>query len=184
MPRRVGLILVLAAVAGGFLYQRLVGDDSDGDVPTLGAEPTASATCADGGPSPAMPPRGSAALGPLVLIGARYAASRPPDAFGGTGYKLPVSIPEGTFATLSVPRALRARVGLVFSLDTQSRVAKRGVRGANRDVHFSACPGDAQPGRTGWSGGIVVDRPRCATLVVSTAAAAPARHRVPLGRPC
>lgn len=51
--------------------------------------------------------------------------------------------------TLSVPPALRARVGLVFYLDAQSRVEKRGVRGADPAVRFIACPADGEPGRTG-----------------------------------
>lgn len=140
--------------------------------------------CRDGGPSMVGQPVGSATLGDLVLIGASYAASRPPDAFGGTGYKLPVSLPDGAVATVSVPPELRSRVGLVYSLDTQSRVAKRGVLAADSLSSFAACPAGSKAGRTGWAGGIVVDRPRCATLIVMVSGEAPARHRVPLGRRC
>jgi hypothetical protein len=34
------------------------------------------------------------------------------------------------------------------------------------------------------AGGIVIDRPRCATLIVKVPGEAPERRRVPLGRLC
>jgi len=123
-------------------------------------------------------------LGPLVLLGGRRWAASRPNAFDRHGFKIPVTLPEGARATLSVPRSLRGRVGLVFSLETQDRVLRRGVRGADTAVRFTACSRGEQPGRTGWPGGLVVDRPRCATLTVKFAGEAPVRRRVPLGRRC
>ena len=52
-------------------------------------------------------------LGPLVILGARTTAGRPRDAFDGHGYKLPVTLPDGAVATLTIPRSLRRRVGFV-----------------------------------------------------------------------
>jgi hypothetical protein len=88
-------------------------------------------------------------------------------------------------ATLSVPRSLRGRVGLVFTQATQSRVWRRGVRAADARVSFEACGGEDAAARTGWPGGIVVDHRRCATLLVHVAGAAePIERRVPLGKRC
>ena len=58
---------------------------------------------------------------------------------------------------------------------------KRGVRAADTALRFKACDGE---GRSGWAGGLVVDRRRCVTLVVKVEGSAPVRRRVPLGRPC
>lgn len=181
-----GSLVVLATVVVVGLL--LVSDSSDRDGDQANAASAgglmATVDCADGGPSTVRQAVGSAVLGDVVLIGASYAASRPPDAFGGTGYKIPVSLPNGVVATVSVPPELRSRVGLVFSLDAQDRVLKRGVRAADAVTSFAACPAGGTPGSTGWAGGIVVDRPRCATLIVTVGGGAPTRHRVPLGRHC
>jgi hypothetical protein len=58
-----------------------------------------------------------------------------------------------------------------------------GVRAADPSVRFTACDGSPQM-RTGWPGGIVVDRPRCATFVVTSASGHRLRKRIPLGRRC
>jgi hypothetical protein len=123
-------------------------------------------------------------LGPLVLIGGRRWGTIKPDAFNRHGYKVPVTLPDGLRATLSVPAALRDRVGLVFSHAAQDRVENTGVRGADRSVRFTACPARGEPGRTGWPGGLAVQRPRCVTLVVKVSGGPPVRRRVPLGRRC
>lgn len=129
--------------------------------------------------------RSDAILGPLSLTGAGGRHTQGPrDAFNGQGYKVPVTLPEGMTATLSVPRGLRSRVGLVFSLEAQDRVLSDGVKGADSAVRFEACPLAGERGRTGWPGGFVVDRRRCVTLVVRVAGQSPLRSRVALGRPC
>lgn len=184
--RALGLLIALATVV--VVVAVVVVISGDGNRDEARAAPlgglVAAVDCGGGGPSRVKQPVGSVGLGDLVLIGASHAASRPPDAFGGHGYKIAVSLPEGAAATVSVPPALRSRVGLVFSLETQSRVLERGVRAADSATSFTACPGDGEPGRTGWPGGFVVDRPRCAALIVRVPGEAPTRHRVPLGRPC
>lgn len=121
----------------------------------------------------------------MVLIGARtrYTRGRP-DAFDRLGYKVPVTLAEGTIATLSVPRSLRSRVGLVFSLEAQDRVLEQGVRGADPSVRFTACPVTGARGRTGWAGGFVTDGRRCATLIVQVAGRPSDLYRVQLGRRC
>lgn len=123
-------------------------------------------------------------VGPLVLLGARRWAAAEPDGFDGHGYKVPVTLPEGVAATLSVAEQGRRRAGLVYTHQAQDRVRRTGVRGADRSVRFTACPADGAPGRTGWPGGLVVDRPRCVTLVVEAAGGSPVRRRVALGRRC
>jgi hypothetical protein len=96
-----------------------------------------------------------------------------------------VTLLAGETATLSVPRRLRGRVGLVFTHAAQSRVWRRGVRAADSKVSFRACAGEDASAPTGWAGGIVVDRRRCATLRVQLAAQAePIERRVPLGKRC
>jgi hypothetical protein len=115
--------------------------------------------------------------GPLAIIAARTTPGERREAFNGHGYKLPVTLPAGGDVTVSAPRG----VGLVFRAQVQDRVWRRGVRAADRTLRFRACP---DGGRTGWPGGIVVDRPRCATLVVRVAGATTIRRRVPLGRHC
>jgi hypothetical protein len=153
-------------------------------VVAVGAEPAAAAGvgCADGSAGAAHVDRTrDAVLGPLALLDARLTPGSPRDAFGDHGYKLPVTLPAGRTVTLRVPRAARKRAGLVFTLRAQDRATRHGVAGADRAVRFRACAG---PGRTGWSGGVVVDRPRCVTLVVSVAGGERVRRRVPLGRRC
>lgn len=179
-PRRLTL---LATAAGG---AAVVASAAGPEPATPALRPVAAsvrvAGCADGGTATARVVRGrDAVLGPLVLIGASFAATAAPEAFDRHGYKLPVTLPAGTTATLAVPWWLRARVGLVFSLDTQDAVSARGVRAADRAVRFVACAGR---GRTGWPGGLVTDKRRCATLVLTVPGRAPVRHRVPLGRRC
>ena len=141
-------------------------------------------SCRDGGPS-AVPMKGrDVTLGPLTILFARRTLREPRDGFNGHGWKLPVTLLAGETATLSVPRRLRGRVGLVFTRAAQSRVWRRGVRAADMKVRFAACPGE-DAARTGWAGGIVVDRRRCATLRVKLAAAAELiERRVPLGKRC
>jgi hypothetical protein len=129
-------------------------------------------------------PKRDVVIGPLVLLGARQTAWHRPDAFNRHGYKIPVTLPEGTTATLSVPERLTGRVGLVFSHRTQDRAWRLGVRGADTAVRFTACQPTGEPGRTGWPGGLVVDRRRCVTLVVTVPGAASVSRRVPLGRHC
>lgn len=144
-----------------------------------------TAGCSSGGAASAAPVGGrDVALGPLVLIGGRTWATREPDAFAGHGYKIPATLPHGVTATLSVPARLRGRLGLVFSQDAQFRVGVKGVSGADDSVRFVACPLGGGSGRTGWPGGIVVARPRCAALVLRAAGSPPVRRRLPLGRPC
>lgn len=125
-------------------------------------------------------------IGPLALLGARSTPrTRGRPAYGGRGYKIPATIPVGTTVTLSVPPRLRRRVGLVFTRRAQRRAWRRGVRGADSAVTFVACAREERGARrSGWPGGIVVDRPRCAPLVADVAGAEPVRRRVPLGRRC
>ena len=187
--RRVWLLAFVAAVIVG---AALTSRGEDGTAATQQSSSTASsgtgpteAPCSSGGEGTTrVDARYDVVLGPLVLLGGRRWAAWRPDAFNRHGYKIPVTLPEGVRATLSVPASLRGRVGLVFTLAAQDRVLGRGVRGADVSVRFSACPARDVPGRTGWPGGLVVDRPRCATLVVQLAEGRSVRRRVPLGRRC
>lgn len=142
-------------------------------------------SCRNGGPG-AGPVKGrDVTMGHLTILSARRTVRDPRDAFNGNGWKLSVTLLADKMATLSVPRRLRGRVGFVFTQETQSRVWHRGVRAADARVRFEACGGEDAPARTGWPGGIVVDRRRCATLRVHVAAAAgPIERRVPLGKRC
>ncbi len=183
------------AVLGRLAFDRLAGPTNPNVFiairpPTAGAAEgrataAAVASCEDGGPSPA-PVRGrDVTIGPLSVLFARRTQRDPRDAFKGLGWKLPVNLPAEAKATLSVPRRLRGRVGLVFTQDTQSSVLRRGLAAADPRVSFEACAGEGAPRRTGWPGGIVVDRKRCAALRVRVAGSAtPIEQRVPLGRRC
>jgi hypothetical protein len=142
---------------------------------------TAQVGCASGGDTSAEPRGADSSVGPLVIIGTRETIGRPRDAFGRHGYKLPVMLPEGVTATLS--SATRG-VGFVFTPGVQKRTWTRGVSAASPAVRFTACEGDRSTLRTGWPGGIVVDRPKCATLVIKVEEGLTERHRVPLGRKC
>lgn len=142
-------------------------------------------SCREGGPGAAPVKGRDVRMGPLTILFARRTLRDPQDAFNGHGWKLPVTLVADATATLSVPRRLRGRVGLVFRRETQSRVWRRGVRAADSRVSFEACAGEDAPARAGWPGGIVVDRRRCATLRVQVAGAAePIERRVPLGKRC
>ena len=142
-------------------------------------------SCRDGGPGTGPVKGRDVSMGPLTILFARRTVRDPRDGFNGHGWKLPVTLIADETATLSVPRRLHGHVGLVFTHATQSRVWRRGVRAADSKVSFEACAGEDAPARTGWPGGIVVDRRRCATLRVELAgAAAPIERRVPLGRRC
>lgn len=144
----------------------------------------AEATCATGMAGAAETVRAAdVVLGPLVLIGGRGWGRSRRDAFDGHGFKIPATLLADRAATLSVPPALRGRVGFVFTRRAARAVERRGVGAADEAVRFTACAG-APSDRTGWAGGIVVDRPRCATVVVRVAGADPIRRRLPLGRRC
>lgn len=185
------LLLVVAVLAVGvgfvalFLHER--ASEAAALAPTA-ARPTAvavEASCSDGGVATTrVRSADDVALGPLVLLGGRAWRTAKPDAFNRQGYKIPVTLPEDGRATLSVPTALRGRVALVYTLKAQDRVWGEGVRGGDVAVRFTACPSDGKPGRTGWAGGLVVDRPRCVTLVATPSTGKPVRRRVPLGRRC
>ena len=140
--------------------------------------------CSDGAAAATGRSRGDVAMGPIVLVGARETEGQRPDAFARQGYKAPVTLPDGVTATVAVPDELRSRVGLVFSAAAQRRVLADGPSAADRAVRFVACPAGGEGGRTGWAGGVVVDRPRCATLVVTVGRRAPLQRQVPLGRGC
>jgi hypothetical protein len=182
---RVGAALVVVALAAVALVLLVNGPDEPSPPSEAQAAPPAQATCdpVTEGTTKVAPTR-DAVVGPLVLIGARQTQSRPPDAFDRQGYKLPVTLPEGMTATLVVPEPLRGRVGLVFSRRAQDAVLESGMRGADSAVRFTACEPDGAPGRSGWPGGLVVDRPRCVTLLVKVPGEAPDRRRVPLGGRC
>lgn len=124
-------------------------------------------------------------IGPLTILFARRTVRDPRDAFNRHGWKLPVTLAADAKVALVVPARLRGRVGLVFTLETQARVVRRGVRAADARVRFAACGGEGAPARTGWPGGVVVDRRRCATLRVWIGGVAePIERRVPLGKRC
>lgn len=186
--RGAGVLAALAVIAvTGFL----VLSDSDEPASDEAGAPRAErpanateATCetAVRGGAGQLAGKNDVVLDLLVLVGARYAASRRPDAFNGHGYKVPVRLPGRATATLSVPSGLRGRVGLVYSLATQDRVNTIGVSAADPVVRFTSCSAVGVP--TGWPGGLVVDRPRCATLIVKVGDRAPKRRRVALGRRC
>jgi hypothetical protein len=174
------------AVALAAVVVAVVMNGSDGLSPPSEAQatPPAQAPCDPIADATTKVAARDVVVGPLVLIGARRTPSHRPDAFDRQGYKIPVTLPEGMTATLTVPESLRGRVGLVFSLRAQDAVLDSGTRGADSAVRFSACEPDGAPGRSGWGGGFVVDRPRCATLLVEVPGEAPERRRVPLGRRC
>jgi hypothetical protein len=174
-----GVVVVAVAAAVAAV---VVSNDDDGTSPAADAVDVA---CSHGGRATTDLRRGrDLVLGPLVLVGGGQWAQARPDAFGGHGFKVPATLPNGVVATLSVPPSMRGRVGLVFSQATQDHVTTAGVRGADTSVRFTACPAGARAGRSGWPGGLVVDRPRCATLVVTEAGGTSVRRRVPLGRRC
>lgn len=185
-----GACLVCAAVAG-------CRDESR--PPAVAAAPAMSAAvvevgCADGAPSPARRSRGDLPFGPFVLIGIdesgvrpghrQVGIERPPDAFGRRGYKVPVSLPNGTSAVLSVPRFERGRLGLVFTHQAQRRVLRGGVGDADGAVRFTACPAGEASGRTGWPGGFAVGEPHCATVTINPGRSPTRNFGLPLGRSC
>jgi hypothetical protein len=157
--------------------------NSDAERGRLAGAPTVS--CRDGGRGAAPLKGRDVSMGPLTILFARRTVRDARDAFNGHGWKLPVTLLADATATLSVPPRLQERVGLVFTRETQSRVWRRGVRAADSRVSFEACAGENAPARTGWPGGIVVDRRQCARLRVQVEGATePIERRVPLGRRC
>jgi hypothetical protein len=149
-----------------------------------GAAPPA-ASCRDGGGGGAPVKGRDVEIGPLTILFVRRTVRQQKAAFSGDGWKLPVTLIADTTATLSVPRRIRSRVGLIFTLGTQARVWRRGVRAADSRVRFEACAGEGAPARTGWPGGIVAAGRRCVTLRVQVAGAGePIERRVPLGKRC
>jgi hypothetical protein len=143
----------------------------------------AVAPCATGVVAPGVVRAGrDAVLGPFVLIGADETIGEPP-AGRTLGYKVPVTLPAGVTATLSVAPPSYGHVGLVFTQAAKARVLDRGLRGADRAVTFQSCGRTRETARTGWPGVLVLDRPRCATLAVTTDGVS-VRHQVALGRRC
>ena len=178
MRALVGCLLVAAAIGCG------ADEDRDATVAPAAAAVT-DVPCDSHDVATPEVSRRDVAIGPLALIGARYNANRRRDGFGGHGYKLPVTLLANKRATLSVPPRWRGKVGLIYTLADQRRAWEKGVRGAPRAVRFDACASAEPRARSGWPGGIVVDRPRCATLIVRVAGEIDEfRARVPLGRRC
>ena len=188
---RLGVCLLCAAIAG-------CGEESPSPA-GVAAAPTVNrglidVGCAEGGPAPEQTRRGDLPFGPFVLIGIDESSvppghrqagiDRPPDAFGGHGYKVPVSLPNGTSAVLAVPRFERGRLGLVFTQQTQRRVLRHGLAGADRAIRFTACPAGGASACTGWPGGFVIDEPHCATVTVNPGRSATRNFGLPLGRAC
>jgi hypothetical protein len=161
-------------------------DPGEPDATPCPDEKPAHVSCPPGGTSRGAEPVAGrdAEIGPLALISAARLGRQRPNGFGDHGYKVPATLPAGTTVTLSVPPRFRAVTGLVYSLRTQARVLRWGPAGADHVVRFTSCAGSTS-GRTGWPGGIVVDRRRCVTLSLEVEGAAePITARVPLGRPC
>jgi len=189
-PRTAWLLLTFAVlVVAGIPSVSAVGRETGTAPPSRAAAGAgagkATASCSRGGVGTTLVSSArDVVLGPLVLIGGRRWARIKPNAFGRQGYKVPVTLPDGVQATLSVPRSMRRRVGLVFTYAAQDRVETRGVRGADTSVRFTACSAEGTPSRTGWPGGLVVDRARCVSLVVKVAGGPSVRRRLPLGRRC
>jgi hypothetical protein len=150
--------------------------------------------CAEGGPAPKRARRGDLPYGPFVLIGIDEGGApprhpqagilRPPDAFGRRGYKVPVSLANGTSAVLSIPGFERGRLGLVFTQRARRRVRRKGVAGTDLVIRFTACPRSGAPGRTGWPGGFAIDEPHCATVTVDPGRSPTTNFGLPLGRAC
>jgi hypothetical protein len=116
----------------------------------------AQAPCSAGGKGGTqVDPTRDAVLGPLVLIGGRRWGRVKPDGFSGHGYKVPVTLTEGGRATLSVPAAMRGRVGLVFTLAAQDRAGEGACVALTRPCGSPrAQPGStraAQDGQAEWS---------------------------------
>jgi len=186
-----GVCLLCAAIAA-------CGDESPpaAEVPAAagGNAAIVEVGCSEGGPSPERPRRGDLPVEPFVLIGIdesdvpprhrQVGIERPPDAFGRHGYKVPVSLPNGTSAVLSIPRFERGRLGLVFTQQAQRRVLREGVAGADRVVRFTACPRGRASGRTGWPGGFAIDDPHCATVTINPGRSPAHNFGLPLGRAC
>ncbi|HEX2162289.1 MAG TPA: hypothetical protein VHF88_10775 [Thermoleophilaceae bacterium] len=178
----------MRVLAGCLLAVAAVGCAADDDRSATAAPATAAMTdvpCEPYGVGTGDVTPRDISIGPLTLIGGRNSASRRRNAFGGHGYKIPATLLAGKQATLSVPPRWRGKVGLIYTQADQRRAWERGVRGAPRAVRFTACASSEPGARSGWPGGIVVDRPRCATLVVRVAGELDEfRARVPLGRRC
>lgn len=125
-------------------------------------------------------------IGPLALLGGRASLRAAPDAYDGRGWKAPLSIPDGTTVTLSVPAAMRGKVGFSFTHAVERRVHRRSVAAASPSVVLRGCPRAAGRQRSGFPGGILSDRPRCVTLTVRVHGPERRTHRarVPLGHRC
>lgn len=181
-----GITLAIAAI----VVAVVLSGASDSNT-TRTAKPSAATTepasrdtvevgCAAGG-ARAEAARGDLDVGPFRFIGGRDWSDGPPDAFNRHGYKIPASLLNGTTVQLRIPASEHGHVGLVYMLAAQTRAAEQGVRGADTEVRFTAC---AAAGRSGYTGGLVVDTPRCAAIDVVLADGRTLRARVPLGRPC
>jgi hypothetical protein len=188
-----GLATLVVVVVAWVVVVVLNDGDDPASTPDRSAAASATGEVVDApgcgintrGESTRPPSRQDVQLGPLVLGGGNRWARWRRDSFGGHGYKIPALLPNGVVATLSVPETMRARVGLVYSAGAHElqRAGIAGVPASDSSVRFTACPAE-EAGRTGWGGGIVLDRPRCVTLVVKVDGRAPVHGRVPLGRPC
>lgn len=130
-----------------------------------------------------LKPQRDVVIGPVVIRFATHTVGKRRNAWGGVGYKLPLSLSAGATAVVSVPPRLRNRVRLVYNQPAQRRVERRGVRGGSKTVRFEACPG-AEGSYSSWSGGIAVTGRRCASLRVRVAGQPAISGRVPLGRSC
>lgn len=178
---RVALLTVIAL--GGFAVLLFAASNGQRPSGVALASEVAEAPCSSASNATSRVDPSDAVLGPLVLLGARDTVGRRREAFDGNGYKMSATLPRGQAVTLAVPRAAQSRVRLVFTLSSQERVAEMGIEGGEAAVRFS-CTVSGRTKRVGWPGGLVVDRPRCVTLVLKRSGEPPLRRRVPIGRAC
>jgi hypothetical protein len=127
-------------------------------------------------------------VGAAAIIGFENAIDEPDASFRPRHgrdqlWKLPVVLRPDARLTLSIPREAAQHVRLSYRPSTRAATK---VSDGDRALLFEGCPSGVSGGaNTGWSGGFIVDGPRCRVPVdVSVDAAPPRRYRISFGSGC
>jgi hypothetical protein len=113
-------------------------------------------------------------VGPFVLVGATQTDAETVRAVGGN--KFPALLRARHRVTVELPRRVRRHAGLAYGPLPQGVITRDA---AHRVVTFAACRSGPP---TFWSGGVVVDSPRCVPLRVWVdRETAPRRVVLPMG---
>jgi hypothetical protein len=129
---------------------------------------------------------GATVVGPLALLYLSAYADATPRTFSARGdryraLKVLAVVAPGRSVTVTVPNALRARLGLLYDPSAFKMTGRYRVEAGEPAVRFHPCERNRA---TQFNGGLIAAGPGCYALDVRVGGGAPRRLRFPVGQPC